>query len=122
LDDRQRRRLLPAPVESYVLGNRLLMALAERSDLIVDFTNVAEGNYILANAGPDEPFKGFNEDGTLSDGEGGSIAQSDPATTGKIMQFRVVTAATPDLSTPPQFLVLLKSLPSHNRREPGSWR
>ncbi len=39
-------------------GNRLLMALAERADLIVDFTNVPPGNYILRNVGPDEPFGG----------------------------------------------------------------
>ena len=34
------------------------MALAERADLIVDFTNVPVGNYVLANVGPDEPFGG----------------------------------------------------------------
>ena len=39
-------------------GNRLLMGLAERADLIVDFTNVPVGNYVLANLGPDEPFGG----------------------------------------------------------------
>ena len=39
-------------------GNRLLMALAERADVIVDFTNVPVGNYVLANVGPDEPFGG----------------------------------------------------------------
>ena len=39
-------------------GNRLLMGLAERADLIVDFTNVPVGNYVLGNVGPDEPFGG----------------------------------------------------------------
>ena len=39
-------------------GNRLLMGLAERADLIVDFTNVPVGNYVLRNVGPDEPFGG----------------------------------------------------------------
>ena len=34
------------------------MALAERADLIVDFTNVPVGNYVLGNVGPDEPFGG----------------------------------------------------------------
>ena len=29
-------------------GNRLLMGLAERADVIVDFTNVPPGNYVLA--------------------------------------------------------------------------
>ena len=39
-------------------GNRLLMGLAERADVIVDFTNVPVGNYVLGNVGPDEPFGG----------------------------------------------------------------
>ena len=39
-------------------GNRLLMGLAERADVIVDFTNVPAGNYVLGNVGPDEPFGG----------------------------------------------------------------
>ena len=34
------------------------MGLAERADLIVDFTNVPIGNYVLGNLGPDEPFGG----------------------------------------------------------------
>src|SRR4029453_16310979 len=38
--------------------NHLLRGLAERADLIVDFTNVPVGDYVLANIGPDEPFGG----------------------------------------------------------------
>jgi len=87
-------------------GNRLLMGLAERADVIVDFTNVPVGNYVLGNVGPDEPFKGFNPDGTLADGEGGTLPSADPASTGKVLQFRVVPALTLDPTTPPQFLVL----------------
>src|SRR6266496_2655032 len=34
-------------------GNRLLMGLAERADLIVDFTGVPVGNHVLGNIGPD---------------------------------------------------------------------
>ena len=79
-------------------GNRLLMALAERADLIVDFTNVPVGNYVLANVGPDEPFGG-GIPGTDFD-----ISDSD--STGQIMQFRVVPAVAPDTTTPPQFLQL----------------
>ena len=45
-------------------GNRLLMGLAERADLIVDFTNVPVGNYVLGNVGPDEPFGGGEPGGT----------------------------------------------------------
>ena len=59
--------------------NQLLMALAERADLIVDFTNVPVGNYMLYNVGPDEPFGG----GVPGD----DFDPADPATTGQIMQF-----------------------------------
>jgi spore coat protein A len=79
-------------------GNRLLMALAERADLIVDFTNVPVGNYVLANVGPDEPFGGGIP--------GTDFDISDPDSTGQIMQFRVVPAVAPDTTTPPQFLQL----------------
>jgi spore coat protein A, manganese oxidase len=44
---------LAAPVSlTATNGNRLLMGLAERADLIVDFTNVPVGNYVLGNVGP----------------------------------------------------------------------
>jgi FtsP/CotA-like multicopper oxidase with cupredoxin domain len=79
-------------------GNRLLMALAERADLIVDFTNVPVGNYVLGNVGPDEPFGGGVPD------EDFDVA--DPDSTGQVMEFRVVPAPAPDPTTPPQFLVL----------------
>jgi FtsP/CotA-like multicopper oxidase with cupredoxin domain len=79
-------------------GNRLLMGLAERADLIVDFTNVPVGNYVLGNVGPDEPFGG----GT----PGVDFDPADPGSTGQVLQFRVVPAVAPDPTTPPQFLVL----------------
>jgi spore coat protein A len=79
-------------------GNRLLLGLAERADLIVDFTNVPLGNYVLGNVGPDEPFGG----GT----PGVDFDAADPDTTGQVMQFRVVPAVAADPTTPPQFLVL----------------
>jgi spore coat protein A, manganese oxidase len=79
-------------------GNRLLMALAERADLIVDFTNVQPGNYVLGNVGPDEPFGG----GEPPD----DFDSADPATTGRVMEFRVTPAVGLDPSTPPQFLTL----------------
>jgi len=84
-------------------GNRLLMALAERADLIVDFTNVPVGNYVLANVGPDEPFGGGVP--------GSDFLAADPATTGQIMEFRVVPAVAPDPTTPPQFLQLPAIIP-----------
>jgi spore coat protein A, manganese oxidase len=81
---------LRAPV-NLTAGNaaRLLMGLAERADIIVDFTNVPVGEYVLGNVGPDEPF-------------GGGV----PGSTSRVMQFRVVPAAGVDDSTPPQFLRL----------------
>jgi spore coat protein A, manganese oxidase len=79
-------------------GNRLLMALAERADLIVDFTNVPVGNHVLANVGPDEPFGG----GVPGD----DFEPSDEDSTGQVMQFNVVPAVAPDPTTPPQFLTL----------------
>jgi FtsP/CotA-like multicopper oxidase with cupredoxin domain len=79
-------------------GNRLLMGLAERADLIVDFTNVPIGRHILGNVGPDEPFAG----GT----PGVDFTAADPETTGQILEFRVVPAVAPDPTTPPKFLML----------------
>jgi spore coat protein A len=88
---------LAAPVDITGLGNQLLMGLAERADVIVDFTNVASGSYVLGNVGPDSPFAGLPLD---------PEDVADPLTTGQVMQFNVVPPLSPDLSTPPQFLVL----------------
>ncbi|MEO6144686.1 MAG: multicopper oxidase [Dermatophilaceae bacterium] len=79
-------------------SNRLLMGLAERADLIVDFTNVPVGSYVLGNVGPDEPFGGGEP--------GAGFDAADPATTGQVLQFRVVAAVGADLTSPPQFLKL----------------
>jgi len=90
---------LAAPVNlTATNGNRLLMALAERADVIVDFTNVPVGNYVLGNVGPDEPFGGGQP--------GVDFDVADPASTGQIMEFRVVPAVAADPTTPPQFLQL----------------
>ena len=86
---------LAVPVNLTGLGNTLLMGLAERADLIVDFTNVPVGNYVLGNIGPDSPFGGLPVEDL-----------ADPDGTGQIMQFRVVPVITPDTTTPPQFLQL----------------
>ncbi|GAA2031033.1 multicopper oxidase domain-containing protein [Agromyces tropicus] len=79
-------------------GNRLLMGLAERADLIVDFTNVPTGPYLLKNVGPDEPFGGGEPDADFD--------VADPDTTGKVMVFLVRAATGADPSTPAQYLVL----------------
>ena len=90
---------LAAPVNITAdVGNRLLMGLAERADLIVDFTNVPVGNYILGNVGPDEPFGGGVP--------GVDFDTADPNGTGQVLEFRVAPALAPDPTTPPQFLVL----------------
>jgi FtsP/CotA-like multicopper oxidase with cupredoxin domain len=86
---------LPAAVNlSADHDNKLIMALAERADVIVDFTHVRPGHYVLVNAGPDEPFNG------------GPFEAADDQSTGQIMQFRVKAAGSSDPSTPPQFLAL----------------
>jgi FtsP/CotA-like multicopper oxidase with cupredoxin domain len=89
-------------------GNRLLMGLAERADVIVDFTNVPVGNYVLGNVGPDEPFGG----GVPGD----DFEPSDPGSTGEVMQFRVEPAVDQDDTTPPQFLQLppIAALPTES--------
>jgi FtsP/CotA-like multicopper oxidase with cupredoxin domain len=88
---------LAAPVNlTAVNDNKLLMALAERADVIFDFTNVPVGNHVLRNVGPDEPFPE----------EEGEFEPADPDTTGQVIQFRVVPPVAPDPTTPPEFLVL----------------
>jgi len=90
---------LAAPVNiTATNGNRLLMGLAERADVIVDFTNVPAGSYVLGNVGPDEPFGGGEAPGDFD--------AADPATTGQLMRFNIGPALSADLTTPPQFLVL----------------
>ena len=81
---------LPKPVQ---LGE-LLMAPAERADVIVDFTGLPLGTEIyLINEGPDEPF-------------GGGVPETDfPAanrgTAGQVMKFRVVPAVGRDSAYAP---------------------
>lgn len=104
---------LAAPVNITAdLGNKLLMGLAERADLIVDFTKVPKGNYILGNLGPDEPFGGGEPDDDFD--------AADPTSTGQIMEFRVVAATSRDTTTPPRFLKLpkIKALPPEKTTRP----
>jgi FtsP/CotA-like multicopper oxidase with cupredoxin domain len=90
---------LAAPVNmSAANGNMILMGPAERADVIVDFTNVPLGSYVLGNVGPDEPFGGGIP--------GVDFAPADPNSTGQVMRFNVGPALTPDPTTPPMFLVL----------------
>lgn len=84
--------LLPKSVKR----DHMLMAPAERADVIVDFTKMAPGTEVyLINEGPDAPFQG-----------GTDYVVADPATTGQVMRFTVVPRTDDDLSLPPDALVL----------------
>jgi FtsP/CotA-like multicopper oxidase with cupredoxin domain len=91
---------LARPVDVMKSGGRILMGLAERMDVIVDFTNVAEGSYVLGNVGPDEPFGGGEP--------GDDFEPAHEETTGRIIQFKVVAATSKDESTPAKYLKLPK--------------
>ncbi len=100
---------LPAPV----MLNQLLMGLAERADVIVDFTGLPVGTQIyLINEGPDEPFGGGEPETDFN--------VADPNTTGQVMLFQVGPLLSVDASTPPAQLVLPPlvplGLPSVTRR------
>jgi spore coat protein A len=91
---------LPVPVSL----SQLLMGPAERADVIVDFTQMPVGTeIILLNLGPDEPFGGGIP--------GVDFPPANPATTGQVMQFRVIPATSRDLSFPPNRLVLPPLMP-----------
>lgn len=97
---------LPAPV---MLG-QLLMAPAERADVIVDFTGLPAGTALyLINEGPDEPFGGGIP--------GTDFPAADPQTTGQVMRFVVVPLEGEDRSKDPARLTLpaFKALPSATR-------
>jgi spore coat protein A len=79
-------------------GATVLLALAERADIIVDFSAAAGTSFRLLNLGPDEPFGG---------GEiGVDFDPSDPDSTGQVMSFRVAAGPVADPTTPPQYLQL----------------
>jgi spore coat protein A len=68
----------------------LLMALAERADVLVDFRGRKDGDVIrMFNTAPDAPFGGFPD------------VPADPSTTGQVMQFRVNGALLGESPTDP---------------------
>ncbi|HYN30622.1 MAG TPA: multicopper oxidase domain-containing protein [Dermatophilaceae bacterium] len=77
-------------------GNRLLLAPAERVDLVVDFADVPLGRWALRNVGPDGPFSGEVPEDEVAD----------PRTTGQVLAWRVVPRQGHDRTTPPRHLVL----------------
>ena len=84
---------LRAPVKL----TQLLLAPAERADVIVDFAKARFGeNITLQNVGPDGPYPGGNH-----------RSSADPRSTGLVMQFRVnLQLASPDMTTHPSQLVM----------------
>jgi spore coat protein A len=86
---------LPEPVQL----EQLLMAPAERADVIVDFTGLGPWTVrYLINEGPDEPFGGGIP--------GTAFPAADPETTGQVMKFVVVPRASRDTSRDPARLTL----------------
>lgn len=83
----------------------LKLGPAERADVVIDFSGAAAGSsIILQNIGPDGPFQGGVS--------GVDFAAANPATTGKVLEFRVVAATGADPSTPANQLVLPVKNPS----------
>ncbi|MCM2265900.1 MAG: DUF4214 domain-containing protein [Desulfuromonadales bacterium] len=80
---------LPLPANETPLPSQwqaLLMGPAERADVIVDFSGMANGTRVrIFNTGPDAPFGGFPLVLTPAD-------VADPGTTGQVMEFVVNTA------------------------------
>ncbi|MEV5985266.1 multicopper oxidase [Streptomyces sp. NPDC052051] len=86
---------LPAPVRR----EDLLLAPAERADVIADFTSFPVGTELyLINEGPDAVYTG----GT----PGKDFTAADARTTGQVMKFVVEPLTAPDPSTPPEQLTL----------------
>jgi spore coat protein A len=79
-----------------VVLDQLLVGPAERFDVIVDFSGFTPGDQIiLQNLGSDAPFGGFPIT---------PVDMADPATTGQVMQFKVVPLKGADTSVVPAFL------------------
>ena len=75
------RKNCVVPVPATFAEQALLLGLAERADVIVDFRGRMTGDIVrMINTAPDAPFGGFPD------------IPADPATTGQVMQF-VVNAA-----------------------------
>lgn len=92
---------IPAPVAAPNPDQALLVSLAERADVIVDFSGLDNGTRVrMINTAPDEPF-------------GGDFSvPSDPGTTGQVMEFVVNSSldnapgSTDGKTTAPENLVL----------------
>ncbi|HFC01170.1 MAG TPA: T9SS type A sorting domain-containing protein, partial [Phaeodactylibacter sp.] len=79
---------------------QLILAPAERADIIVDFSGMAGQSVILQNVGPDEPFKGL----------AANQPPADPSTTGVIMRFDVQGTANASFVIPSTLRPTIKYL------------
>ena len=91
----------------------LLMGLAERADVIVNFSGLPDGTVVrMINTAADAPFGGFN-------GETGEDEVADPETTGQVMQFVVnfaLSLPSDAMVTAPQDLELKSQKSLDNRK------
>ena len=77
-------------VKAPFVDQALLMGLAERADVLVDFRGMKDGQIVrMLNTAPDAPFGGFPD------------VPADPDTTGQVMQFRVNAALMGEGPTDP---------------------
>jgi FtsP/CotA-like multicopper oxidase with cupredoxin domain len=82
---------IPADSPAASEDEALLMGLAERADVLVDFSGLPEGTVVrMINTAPDAPFGGFPD------------IPADPDTSGQVMQFAVGadTGAGEDFTAP----------------------
>lgn len=92
-----------------VVRDDILLAPAQRADVIVDFSGLAPGDRVtLLNLGPDEPFGGTFD-----------FEPANPATTGRVMQLRVVARTNDGIAgsipaTLPVLDPLTSTLPSRD--------
>jgi len=94
---------LPKPVRL----DSVTVAVAERFDVIIDFTGLPQGTQLyLINEGPDEPFGGGSP--------GVDFTPADPGTTGQVMKFVVGTLHGTDTSCPVNQLSLPSITPIGN--------
>lgn len=84
----------------------VVLAPAERYELVLDFTDVPAGRHVLGNLGPDGFFGGGQP--------GVDFPPADPETTGNILTFDVVPARGRDRSTPAKSLSL-PALDKHDK-------
>jgi len=105
----------PSPDPDFDDPTALLMGLAERADVIVDFSDLAAGTVVrMINTAPDAPFAGFPDD------------PANPATTGQVLQFVVrstlndAPGSTDGATTDPANLLLNAEpelgVPDHTRQ------